>query len=88
MTEPIKFKVLSEERIEEKYNCTATRNSSHHALVKSIIQDTLRQVVELLGGTENPFGYADGGAIPAFEKQYMAFNEAIQTIKQALQYKG
>ena len=33
--------LLTDEFIEEKYNCTKTRNSSHYALVKSIAQTQL-----------------------------------------------
>ena len=33
--------LLSDEFIEEKFNCTPTRNSSHYALVKSIAQAQL-----------------------------------------------
>ena len=36
---------LTPEEMEEKYNCTKTRNSSHYALVKSIAQAQLNKVL-------------------------------------------
>ena len=32
-------RLLTDEEIEKKYNCTKTRNSSHYALVKIITED-------------------------------------------------
>ena len=77
------FKVLSDEEIEKKYNCTGTRNSSHYALVTSIIKDPLRQVVEMLDGhlKRNPKMWY---GLPHKDRYLMISVGDWETIKQAI----
>ena len=89
LTKPIKFKVLSEERLGQMRR--AKEEATGYSLelqpgevAKEAQKDTLRQVREMLDGIETPSNFNQIDWVWT-EGKAKGFNEAIQTIKQSLQ---
>jgi len=98
MTEP-KFKVLSDEEIEAATSLwrvgELTVREAERNVAQAQLKDTLRQVVEMLEGIENPFPLIravtnEWGEYHHTENDstHIGFDEAIQTIRQSLQQAG
>lgn len=88
----MEFKVLSpgEQAIAWKAACGDNTNlvklSYPDVLIQAQHKDTLRQVLEMVEGIENPNKIPHSGLMHTIRNaEYNAFNEAIQTIKQSLQ---
>ena len=91
------FKVLSDEEIDREHNNWCMRRGKENLAIswrrwiaKAQLKDTLRQVLEMLDGIENPYKVIGRQPFPLAgdlreSGKHDGFNKAIQTIKQAIE---